>query len=51
MKAAEVVEKLRSRFPNEPEYIQAVSQVLATIEEEYREEQSYRASLHSRPTH
>ena len=35
MKATEVVEKLKNRFPNEPEYIQAVSQVLETIEDEY----------------
>ena len=35
MKAVEVVETLKQRFPNEPEYIQAVSQVLGTIEEEY----------------
>ncbi|WP_456099142.1 NADP-specific glutamate dehydrogenase [Prevotella histicola] len=35
MKAVEVVENLQRRFPNEPEYIQAVSQVLETIEEEY----------------
>ncbi|MBF1402727.1 MAG: NADP-specific glutamate dehydrogenase [Prevotella histicola] len=35
MKAVEVVESLQRRFPNEPEYIQAVSQVLETIEEEY----------------
>ena len=35
MKAVEVVESLKRRFPNEPEYIQAVSQVLGTIEEEY----------------
>ena len=35
MKAIEVVENLKRRFPNEPEYIQAVSQVLGTIEEEY----------------
>ena len=35
MKAQEVVEQLKQRFPNEPEYIQAVSQVLGTIEEEY----------------
>ena len=34
MKATEVVEKLKNRFPNEPEYIQAVSQVLGTIEDE-----------------
>ncbi|WP_456100983.1 NADP-specific glutamate dehydrogenase [Prevotella histicola] len=35
MKAVEVVESLQRHFPNEPEYIQAVSQVLETIEEEY----------------
>src|SRR5574344_1433494 len=35
MKATAVVENLKKRFPNEPEYIQAVSQVLGTIEEEY----------------
>ena len=35
MKATEVVERLKQRFPNEPEYIQTVSQVLDTIEDEY----------------
>lgn len=35
MNAAQVVEDLKRRFPNEPEYIQAVSEVLPTIEEEY----------------
>lgn len=35
MNALKVVEDLKRRFPGEPEYIQAVSQVLATIEEEY----------------
>ena len=35
MDATQVVEDLKRRFPNEPEYIQAVSQVLPTIEEEY----------------
>jgi len=35
MNATKVVEDLKRRFPNEPEYIQAVSQVLGTIEEEY----------------
>jgi glutamate dehydrogenase (NADP+) len=35
MNSSQVVENLEMRFPNEPEYIQAVSQVLATIEEEY----------------
>ena len=31
MNAIETVERLKQRFPNEPEYIQAVSQVLGTI--------------------
>lgn len=35
MKATEVIETLKRRFPGEPEYIQAVSEVLDTIEEEY----------------
>lgn len=35
MNALKVVEDLKRRFPGEPEYIQAVSQVLVTIEEEY----------------
>jgi glutamate dehydrogenase (NADP+) len=35
MNATQVVENLRLKFPNEPEYIQAVSQVLGTIQDEY----------------
>ncbi|MGL5958525.1 MAG: NADP-specific glutamate dehydrogenase [Phocaeicola sp.] len=35
MNAMHVLETLKQRFPNEPEYIQAVTQVLETIEEEY----------------
>ena len=35
MNAAQVVENLKHRFPNETEYIQAESQVLPTIEEVY----------------
>ena len=35
MKATEFIEQLKQRFPNEPEYIQAVSQVLGTIEDVY----------------
>lgn len=35
MKVAKVLEDLNRRFPNEPEYIQAVSEVLGSIEEEY----------------
>ena len=46
MNAAQVVENLKSRFPNEPEYIQAVSQVLPTIEEEYNKHPEFeRANL------
>ena len=35
MKASEVLDNLKRRFPNEPEYHQAVSEVLGTIEEVY----------------
>ena len=35
MNAAQVLEDLKRRFPNEPEYHQAVEEVLGTIEEEY----------------
>ena len=35
MNANEVLESLKQRFPNEPEYHQAVEEVLGTIEEEY----------------
>ncbi len=35
MKASEVIANLEKRFPNEPEYIQAVTVVLNSIEEEY----------------
>jgi glutamate dehydrogenase (NADP+) len=35
MKIAEVLADLKRRFPNEPEYIQAVEEVLSTIEDEY----------------
>lgn len=46
MKAVEVIENLKQRFPNEPEYIQAVSQVLPTIEEEYNKHPEFdRANL------
>ena len=37
MKAVEVIDKLKCRFPNEPEYIQAVEEVLSTIEDVYNE--------------
>jgi len=44
MKATEVVEKLKAKFPGEPEYIQAVSQVLGTIEEEYNKHPEFEKS-------
>jgi glutamate dehydrogenase (NADP+) len=37
MKTAEVIENLGKRFPNEPEYIQAVSRVLESIEDVYNQ--------------
>ena len=46
MNAQHIVENLKQRFPNEPEYIQAVSQVLPTIEEEYNKHPEFeRANL------
>ena len=46
MNAAQVVEDLKRRFPNEPEYIQAVSEVLPTIEEDYNKHPEFdRANL------
>ncbi len=35
MDAKKVLDNLKRRFPNEPEYLQAVEEVLTTIEEEY----------------
>ena len=37
MKAIEVIDDLKRRFPNEPEYIQAVEEVITTIEDTYNE--------------
>ena len=37
MNAKQVIEDLEKRFPNEPAYIQAVSQVLGSIEDVYNE--------------
>ena len=37
MKATDVINDLRRRFPNEPEYLQAVEEVLNTIEDAYNE--------------
>ena len=44
MNAQQEVEELKQRFPNEPEYIQAVSQVLPTIEEEYNKHPEFEKS-------
>ena len=44
MNAQQVVEELKQRFPNEPVYIQAVSQVLPTIEEEYNKHPEFEKS-------
>jgi len=44
MIASKVIEDLKNRFPNEPEYIQAVSQVLGTIEEEYNKHPEFEKS-------
>ncbi|MDO4971153.1 MAG: NADP-specific glutamate dehydrogenase [Bacteroidales bacterium] len=37
MKATEVMNNLRRRFPHEPEYLQAVEEVVTTIEEVYNQ--------------
>ena len=37
MKAAEVLNDLRRRFPNEPEYLQAVEEVITSIEDTYNQ--------------
>lgn len=37
MKASEVLDDLRRRFPNEPEYLQAVEEVITSIEDVYNE--------------
>lgn len=37
MKAAEVINGLRRRFPHEPEYLQAVEEVVTTIEDVYNQ--------------
>ena len=44
MRATEVLESLKRRFPNEPEYIQAVSQVIGTIEDEYNRHPEFEKS-------
>ena len=41
MKTNEVLADLKRRFPNEPEYHQAVEEVLSTIEDEYNRHPEY----------
>ncbi len=41
MDAKKVLEDLKRRFPNEPEYHQAVEEVLTTIEEEYNKHSEF----------
>ena len=50
MNAQKVLSDLKRRFPNEPEYHQAVSEVLSTIEEAYNEHPEFdRYNLIERP--
>ena len=41
MKAAEVINDLRRRFPHEPEYLQAVEEVVTTIEDVYNQNPAF----------
>ncbi|MCM1336878.1 MAG: NADP-specific glutamate dehydrogenase [Candidatus Amulumruptor caecigallinarius] len=43
MKATEVMDDLRRRFPNEPEYLQAVEEVITSIEDVYNEHPEFDA--------
>ena len=47
MNAAKVLEDLKRRFPNEPEYHQAVEEVLGTIEEEYNKHPEFWVTVYS----
>ena len=44
MKAEQVIDDLKRRFPNEPEYYQAVTEVLNSIEDVYNEHPEFEAS-------
>ena len=44
MKVETTLENLKKRFPNEPEYFQAVEEVLHSIEEEYNKHPEFEAS-------
>lgn len=52
MKTTEVLSELKRRFPNEPEYHQAVEEVLSTIEDVYNEHPEFdRYNLIERVVH
>ena len=44
MKVSTTLENLKKRFPNEPEYFQAVEEVLNSIEEEYNKHPEFEAN-------
>ena len=44
MKTVEVINDLKRRFPNEPEYLQAVQEVLESIEDVYNEHPEFEKS-------
>ena len=44
MNAVQVLDELKRRFPNEPEYIQAVTEVLFNIEEEYNKHPEFESA-------
>ena len=44
MKVETTLENLKKRFPNEPEYFQAVEEVLHSIEEEYNKHPEFEAN-------
>ena len=41
MNAQNVLSELKRRFPNEPEYHQAVKEVFSTIEDAYKEQPEF----------
>ena len=44
MKVATTLENLKKKFPHEPEYFQAVEEVLNSIEEEYNKHPEFEAN-------
>ena len=45
MKSSEVVNSVKMRFPNEPEYLQAVKEVVESIEEVYNEHHEFEKAI------